>query len=362
MFDISKTYTLPFENTIPSLLPDFLLKNSFISCLLKLKRRQVFLSFKRQKSLQIDRILACHKNILWINISAPSLGDSLMDLSSRVMLNNRKVDLFTDIKNADLYRSDKIFGNIFTCNNEIDSSLYDLIIIDSYSSRSIKIKAEIAPLIPYVGMYGFFNGPEVNRVLFSFSRLNFLLGNHDDSNKINATAKASISISNSDQLLIEKQNLPERFVAIAIGGEWKHRTYNKWDKVIKELFLKYENINVVIVGSGNGLQNAEELSVIFKHQNLFNCVSKFSFNQTAQIISLAEIFLCVDGGLMHAANAVDTPIVALLARLSAQMQLTKSINAFTIFDKDDVNNINEKNILTKFEEASSFVDNHLQVE
>ena len=50
-----------------------------------------------------------HKEILWINISAPSLGDSLTDLSSRTMLSDRKVDLFTDKKNSDLYKDDFIF-------------------------------------------------------------------------------------------------------------------------------------------------------------------------------------------------------------------------------------------------------------
>jgi hypothetical protein len=61
---------------------------------------------------------------------------------------------------------------------------------------------------------------------------------------------------------------------------------------------------------------------------------------------------------MHAANAVNTPIVPLFARLAPQMQLTNSSCAFPLFDKNDVNNIPVDDILTKYYEASSFVDNH----
>jgi hypothetical protein len=60
---------------------------------------------------------------------------------------------------------------------------------------------------------------------------------------------------------------------------------------------------------------------------------------------------------MHAANAVNTPIVPLLARLNEQMQLTDSICSFAVFDELDVNNIDIKNIYEMYIEASDFVEN-----
>ena len=68
-------------------------------------------------------------------------------------------------------------------------------------------------------------------------------------------------------------------------------------------------------------------------------VAKFTFNQTTEIINQAKLLICCDGGLMHAANAVETPIIPLFARLQEQMQLTSSIKAFPIFDPTNVNNI-----------------------
>ena len=145
MFGFEKTYTFPFKYDIPSYTQVFLEEASVIKRWVKFIKRSLYLNLKRQKSLEIRNILPEHRSILWINISAPSLGDSLMDLSSRVLLRGRKVDLFTDKKNASLYQNDSVFSRIFTCKAEVTQHKYDLVIIDSFSTRSIDIKTNILP-------------------------------------------------------------------------------------------------------------------------------------------------------------------------------------------------------------------------
>ena len=362
MSKFNRTYTLPFKYKIPELTLDFLKKNSFILRWLKFKKRQIYIKLKGQEQLEANSILPSQKRILWINISAPSLGDSLMDLSSRVLLLGRKVDLFTDKKNETLYKDDTIFRSVFSKEDNINASNYDLIIIDSYSSRSIKVKANIAPLLPYIGMYGYYNGPEVNRVLFSFHRLNHLLGCIKSEIEINSNARTLLSIAKADQLIVKQKKIPQNYIAIAIGGEWQYRSYNKWKEVIELLFMQEEALNIVIIGSDNGTKLAQDLMESFKSYNLYNCVAQFSFNQTAQIIYKAQLLLCCDGGLMHAGNAVNTGIVPLLSKLSSKMQLTDSIHDFSIFDKENVNNIDAISIVKKYFEASSFYDSHPQGE
>ena len=100
----------------------------------------------------------------------------------------------------------------------------------------------------------------------------------------------------------------------------------------------------------------------FSHDNVLDCVAKFTFNQTSQIIKQAQILFCCDGGLMHSANAVKTPVIVLFARLTNQMQLTESICAFSLYDKNNVNNISVQQILQKYNEAANFVCSHPQVE
>lgn len=362
MLSFNKTYTLPFKFSIPNYTQDFLNQTPIFKRWLKFIKRYLYIILKGQKNLEVFDILPHHKNILWINISAPSLGDSLMDLSSRVMLKGRNVDLFTDKKNAHIYTDDHIFSNIYTKTEDIYNSGYDLVIIDSYSSRSIDVKSKIAPITHFVGMFGYYNGPEVNRVLFSFHQMNHLLGYTDTEDKINMIAKPSMSISRNDQEIVSQVNLPDNYIAIVLGGEWDYRTYNKWDKVMTKILAKNKQTNIVFIGSSNAKDIAKNLLNQFSKNNIFDCVAKYSFIQTAQIIKKSKTLLCCDGGLMHAANAVSTPIVPIFARLTPQMQLTDDTCAFPLFDKSDVNNISVEAVLEKYNEAVSFVDSHLQGE
>ncbi|HIC40954.1 MAG TPA: lipopolysaccharide heptosyltransferase family protein [Piscirickettsiaceae bacterium] len=362
MLSFNKTYTLPFKFSIPNYTQDFLDQTSVFKRWTKFFKRYLYIVFKGQKNLEVFSILPTHKNILWINISAPSLGDSLMDLSSRIMLKGRNVDLFTDKKNAHIYMDDHIFVNIYTELADINDSKYDLVIVDSYSSRSINIKSKIAQTTRFFGMFGYYNGPEVNRVLFSFHQMNHLLGYVRSEDEVNASAKASMSISKEDQEIVKQISLPDNYIAIVLGGEWDYRTYNNWGKVIGQILASDKQTNFVFIGSANAKDKAKEFLNQFSEANIFNCVAKYSFNQTAQIIQKAKILLCCDGGLMHAANAVATPIVPLFARLTSKMQLTDVITAFPLFDKEDVNNIPVNDVLGEYYKASNYVDNHPQGE
>ena len=362
MSNFSKTYTLPFKFSIPNYTQDFLNQTPVFKRWLKFIKRYLYIVLKSQKNLEVFDISLDHKNILWINISAPSLGDSLMDLSSRIMLDSKNVDLFTDQKNSHIYTDDHIFKNIYTKIEEINKPKYDLVIVDSYSSRSIDVKSKIAPITHFVGMFGYYNGPEVNRVLFSFHQMNHLLGYTDTEDKINMIAKPSMSISRNDQEIVSQVNLPDNYIAIVLGGEWDYRTYNKWDKVMTKILAKNKQTNIVFIGSSNAKDIAKNLLSQFSENNTFDCVAKYSFNQTAQIIKKSKTLLCCDGGLMHASNAVRTPIVPIFARLTPQMQLTDAVHAFPLFDKSDVNNISVEAVLKKYNEASNFVGNHPQGE
>ncbi len=278
-------YTLPFRFDIPNSTDLFLKKKSFLSLSIKFIKRYLYIKFKRQTLLEFDNILPEHQNILWINISAPSLGDSLMDLSSRAMLYDRKIDLFTDEYNAILYQNDIFFSSIFCEIKQMEKKIYDLVIIDSYSTRSIRIKAQIACFVPFVTMFGFYNGPEVNRVLFSFHKMNSLLGYEKKKSEISRIAKPSIFISTNDYELIRSYNLPQDFIAIVVGGEWSFRTFNKWDLVIEKLISLYSNLKVILIGSDNGIEAAKLIIDKFSNVKILNYVSKFTFNQTAEIIN-----------------------------------------------------------------------------
>lgn len=338
----------PFKYDIPNYTKKYLDTTSLIRRFMKFFRRYLYIALNSHTKLELNTISREHENILWINLSAPSLGDSLMDLSSRVLLGDKKIDLFTDIKNAHIYKSDKIFQNIITDTSQIDKNKYDLVIIDSYGTKSLRIKFKHLSNLPFVGMYGHYNGPEVNRVLFSFHRMNQLLNYNKNEKEVNYMAKSIMYISYEDKKIIEKINLPEDFICIAIGGEWDYRTYNDWEKVMSEILTQNKKENIVLIGSLNAKEESEKLTKTFTTFNIINLTANYSFNQTAQIIKLSKILLSYDGGLMHAANSVGTNILPLFAHLTPQMQLTSAIKANPLYNKSSVNNINFKEIIENF--------------
>ena len=348
MLNFKKTYVLPFKFPIPSYIDDFLKNTSFLNLWLKYLKRFLYISLKGQKSLEVFHISDNHKNILWINFSAPSLGDSLMDLSSRVLLKNRKVDLLTSSKNAYIFESDEFFSSVFIDKNEVIKKTYDLVIIDSYSTRSIKIKSEVAVSLKYVGMYGYFNGPEVNRVLFSFHRMNHLLGYYKTESQINSLAKCHMTVSKDDKRLVSELKLPDKFIAIVLGGEWEYRAYDNWVKVIEHLLLLDDSMKIVTIGSENAIKINEIILEKFPESNLTSFIAKYTFNQTAQIISKSMLLICCDGGLMHAANSLGVRTLPIFARLNAEMQLTQSSIAYPLSDEFDVNNIPYEEVVMKY--------------
>ena len=360
MFNFSKTFLFPFKYQIPNYVDKHIQEISKLQRIIKYFKRNLFLYIKSQKNLEIFSILPNHQNILWINISAPSLGDSLMDLSSRVMLENKNVDLFTSNKNAHIYVNDEIFKNVFTSKNELINNSYDLVILDSYSTRSVNIKVKVAPSNSFVGMYGFFNGPEVNRILFSYHQLNNLLGYVKSESEINNIAKNILSISDSDKRIVA-DIVPKEYLAISIGGEWKYKIYEKWGDLIQKIIKNNEKINIVLIGSKNAQNQSQELINRFNNYQFINLVSTLTFNQTAEVIKRSKVLICCDGGLMHAANAVNANIIALIARLRPEMLFVND-NQIALFDKNDVNNIEVETVFKSYSEISNLFDNHLQGE
>jgi len=278
-----------------------------------------------------------------------------MDLSSRTFLSNKKVDLLTDEKNELIYANDKIFENVYTTSNLNIHKNYDLVILDSYSSRTMSLKKKYAKKIPYVSIYGYFNGPEVNRILFSFFKMKMLLGLSFDSEKINKIAGPVIYIKNHKSHTKVESNA----VSICIGGEWEYRTYKKWNKIIKKIIDSYD-VPIYMVGSNNGMDLAVQIESELKCPRLHNHVGKETLIETANIIEKTSIFIGCDGGLLHVANGLGKIVLPLFARVDPSLRLTNKMQSFTLFDNQDVNNILVEDVVKNFERAFKLYQNHLQ--
>jgi hypothetical protein len=253
----------------------------------------------------LDHIPSDAQRILWINITAPSLGDALMDTSGRVLLRERQVVLMTDPKNAELFDTDLIFSQVLRVDSDgvrqASTSKFDLIILDSFSPSSLKLKIQAAKKTPFVGLYGFLNAYEVHRIFYSFRRLEHLLALPPD-----AIPRLSIEATNSQ---IRPTRSPTR-IAIAVGGEWPFRTYLHWGPVISALLQMGHSI--VLLGSENGRGIANELTRDLGDA-ICNLVGKTKLSSAVSALMDCDFFVGADGGLWHVASACGLPSIALHA-------------------------------------------------
>ncbi len=267
-----------------------------------LKRRLVF-GITGQQRLMMHQFPSTTRRVLWINQTAPSLGDALMDTAGRILLSSFEVTLLTDKKNADLFRADPIFRNTFTnwteAKHQHDERPYDLIILDSFSPRSLRLKLRVAPNVPLVGMYGYLNAFEVHRSIFSFRRLETLLD----------LPANTVRLTHGLTPIRPNVRAENPLVIVGVGGEWSFRIYPDWSEVISGLLDR--GFSVVLLGSQNGVHQAQVLTS--KHIGLINLVGQTSLSEACGVLEEAKAYIGADGGLWHLASACNVPSVSLHA-------------------------------------------------
>lgn len=274
-----------------------------------LKRRAVVLFVGRCLGLTKEKseIGDDDISILWINWAAPSLGDSLMDLSGRVLLKHRRLVLLTHPKNRELYDRDLGFENVFDDSRKLRQKYkrdrFDLVILDSFAPRVLLQKFITAPFTPYVGLYGFLNGFEVHRTLYAYARMRELLNMPLDSN--GPRVKPSLSINSLAS--IEKDKIFD--LAIVIGGEWRFRTYDYWRDVVADFCSK--NYSIVLIGSANGGVEAHGLEK--DYVSVTNLVGRTTLSGAIDTLLKSRMLVGADGGLWHLAVSLDLPSVVLFA-------------------------------------------------
>jgi len=301
-----QSWDLKTSHLVPSDQKSFLRHKAWkLKWVFKYFKRKLYMRLIGQHNKELSYIPKAAKSILWINLSAPSLGDSLMDLSSRQLLKEYNVDLLTDGKNAQIYQKDPFFNKCFIDPIELLNRTYDLVILDSFSPRILKIKSHILPEVPFVGMWGFLNGFEVHRTLYSFYRMQFLLQDVDPLPKLQPIMRRPDFFDAG--LCPDKKK-----IAIVIGAEWDYRRYNKWAEVINEILHEYASgVEILLVGSSNGLAESEAISSRFKQCK--NFVGTCTLEETSSLIDQSEIIVAADGGLWHIACSLNKPSLVLFA-------------------------------------------------
>ena len=313
--------TPPFSQDLPIDLHP-LHKKSTLSLLWRRTRPWLTLLFGWQADLIRADIPVNARRILWIYKGTPQVGDALMDLSSRVMLRGRaQVDLLTDPHLAQLFAADEVFHRVLSDCAQVKADDYDLVIADSYKARCLRAKLQSLRRVPMVTMRGYFSGPEFNRTLFSFYRMQQLLG--DTPLPPLRALHPALFATETDAHIAAQLSIAPCAVAFAIGGVAPERIYAHWDAVITGWQQLQPAAQVILLGSANGRCDADHIvASLAPGAALIDCVGKHSLCETYEIVRRCRAMVCCDGGLLHVALAAGVPVLTLFdATVAPAMRL-----------------------------------------
>jgi len=309
------TWTPPFVLPLPSNAPAYAASASVWKIARRRALRELKLAWCGQGSLlrkQIDPRI--HRRILWIHQGTPQVGDSLMDLAARVLLQGQveRLDLLTEAHLLGLYRHDEVFNQVGASPAELPGP-YDLVLLHSTSSRSVKDKLAAYRQVPFAHVQGIYTGPEFNRTLFGFYRLAQLLGSPTGAAELDAMARPRMRASPEEEAAVAQLALPAGAVAIALGGVRDWRTYTQWPQVLRGLRVAGVDAPVVLLGSANGMAMRDEILAAETGLLIIDRVDRHSLGEVHALMRRCALVLCADGGLLHVAHTADVPVVALFA-------------------------------------------------
>ena len=345
---INKANTPPFDKKLVTIKTQDYPRSNFIVQLTQLLRRYLMLFVFFQYKYLKDRISINEKNILWIHNTTENIGDSLMKTSSIRYLksNGFSVDLCVLPKFYDLYKNNSYCRNVINIDSLADlSEKYDLIILDSLSSKCMKIKLKYYYAKPFVTLYDFFNyfRPDYNLIFFSWYRIQYFLNKHE---YIDNIAKPFVGNLSAKNIKINNLNIKNNSIALVCGGVDDYRIYPNWIQVIELIDRnRIDTIPLVLVGSENGIEHSNQITNNFSDRvNLVDTVGKYTLTETKSIISSCELVVGPDGGILQIASALDKKIIALFAQIDSRLRFTEATEYQCFYDDKEVKNIKAEDI------------------
>ncbi len=280
-------------------------------------QRQFVYRLSGQATLQCQAVAPHWKRGLFLYFGAGQIGDALMDLAPRSLLQQAglRMDLLTSPGLAGLFQEDPWFERVGSDPQAFAAQGgYDFVITLSNKRRALQVKRSHFQHLPWLSLHESFCGPDFDRGGFAAQRLADLLGLQLSRNDLDVHARQKLKALDAPATDAFGQAAQPAAapVALCVGGVDPRRTYQQWDAVMGHLVAQGLR-DFVLVGSGNGQAAAQQLVQAFgASARIDNRVGASTLGQTRALLQQASVLACSDGGLMHVAAADDrVPMVAL---------------------------------------------------
>lgn len=311
-------------------------------------RREIIFHASRQAAYKQSDIKKSWARGLWIYFGEGQIGDALMDLAPRSLLRERgiRMDLLTEKHLSELFQGDPWFDSVTSDPRELKDSHYDFAVVLSNKRRSLQIKRKFFKSLPWVSVLEFFSGPDFNRAGYATQRFADLLKIELTSSDFIFHSSQKLKLPAIDDEPIINDSKSSSMIAFCIGGVDPRRTYKTWDVVI-EILLQNGWKNFMLIGGGNGIEDARRLVTKYSYAAHFiDHVGKTSITRSHALLASVNMVVCSDGGLMHLAAATRVPMVALFSSpIHPEWRLPSRKSILAISSKSlDVNDISPLSI------------------
>lgn len=341
---LAQRYTPPFRHELPGTMAEMLARESWpekVSQNCRLLRRWIWRQWNIPSNLVRDRLPPAPARLLWVHYSSRSIGDAIMELAGRTLLENYHLELLANRQHLELFASDPYFKRAFSNPEQLDEEQYDFVLLDIWNTRSLAFKRRVCPHLPCASLQGFFYGAVYNQVLFSCYRIHHLLGYPHEQERLRRYLRPRLFVETEPCPLPPKGK--SQRIALMLGGVYAFKTYQHWPDVLRRLQdqwpLDRPVPEFVLVGSSNGQGLVEPALQACSRFEATSCVGALTLRQTARVLSTCDFFLGTDGGLMHCADALGVRGVALFGNIPPHLRLAPDSGMHTLFDTEAVSNI-----------------------
>jgi heptosyltransferase-2 len=327
----------------------FIAQKSLASLFFKRLKRDLSLLIFGQFKLSRQEMPKKGARILWINLGMPQIGDALCDLSCRVLLDPKDyhVDLYSESVICDLFKGDPYFKHVSDHISSFTPNHYDFVIMPGYSWKSVRVKVSHLRSVPFFSIYKHYSGLEFNRIVFAYHALFLSLQSKSArANKLIKTCPTFFNLKHDHTEIKRKKNQ----IAIVLGGFVSERIYKQWPELIEKLLQEFKSINIVLLGSSNGVAMAGEImKTQSNHKRIKNLVTKTKLGAAFDVLKDSALMVCADGGLLNMGRAARIPTLALFSGdIHPLMRFNKNDPVFAFHARASVSDIDPSIVIDGF--------------
>ncbi|MDQ2734824.1 MAG: hypothetical protein M3Y55_07515 [Pseudomonadota bacterium] len=340
-------HAMPFEAPVANTLADefaALRLGRRVQLLRKVALRELTLVGNGQSRRRVQRVPGDVRRMLWIYTST-SVGDAIMDLAPRILVPRCvAIDLLIAPALAPLFVGDrrlrKVHSNLETLGRD-----FDFVLLDSFRTTSLRLKANRYAKLPFASMRGHNAGECFDRVAFADRRMRQLFGL-----PLEDVVQPRLDLGEAGGKVFDDVRFR---IAVAVGARVARKRYAHWDEALASIVAGWPRHMApplfALLGHGESARrDLRAIGPTFVAEHAVSQVDSGDMRKAALDLVECDAFLGVDGGLMHLAMALGTPGLGLFAQVDPAYFLRPGGTMQALRCEDEVSALEPERIATTF--------------